>query len=447
METLDGAILSTAAPRIADSFAVPSAQISICITAYFLSLAVLIPLSGWTASRFGTRRTYITAIIVFTAASAACASSTSLAELAVLRMLQGAGGAMMVPVGRLVVLRAIDKRDMIRAIAYLTWPALVAPIAAPAIGGLLTTYASWQWIFLINLPLGLAAIAVAARLMPDPDCVDRDRHGLDWPGFVGTAASLAGLVCLAALLGAPLIRWLPVIALSVMAVAVAVITARHMSTTAHPLLDLTILRVRTFRTSHAGGSVFRSVVNAQPFLLPLLFQDQWGWSPAKAGAVVLFLFVGNLAAKPLTTPLLQQFGFRPVLAVSAVSVAICITACGALSSSTPLPLTALVVLLGGVFRSVGFSAYNTMAFADIPQKQMTRANTLAVTLQQSAQGLGVAIGVIALRAGATFTTGTGDYRFAFMILGALLILPAAEALLLPRTAGDALRANRRIGDP
>ncbi|UQX88987.1 MFS transporter [Jatrophihabitans telluris] len=440
MENFDGTVLATAAPRIARSFGVQSAQIGVAITAYLLAVAVLIPLSGWATDRVGARRTYVSAIVVFSVASALCAASVSLTELVVMRIAQGVGGAMMVPVGRLVVLRAIDKREMIRTIAYLTWPALVAPIVAPAVGGLLSTYASWRWIFLINLPLGLLASALALRLIKPAPPTPRPR--LDARGFIGSAVSLCAVVYLVTLLGAAHPQWFPIVGLACGAFVVGRATVAHLRSTPDPLLALSMLHTRTFRTAHAGGSVFRAVVNGVPFLLALLFQDQFGWSAAKAGGVVLVMFVGNLAIKPLTTPLLYRLGFRVVLVFTTLAAGTCVAMCAALRATTPLAVTIVVVLLVGVFRSIGFTAYNSIAFADVDYGAMTHANTLAATIQQFAQGLGVALAVLALRSGQALFDGSVPYRFAFLVLAILVTLPLVEAVRLSPFAGDGLRSRQ-----
>ncbi|MEV1175173.1 MFS transporter [Nonomuraea sp. NPDC049784] len=436
MENLDGTIISTAAPAMARSLGVMSSDIGVCVTAYLLTLAVLIPVSGHVADRWGARRTFLAAIVVFTAASALCAASTNLTELLVMRVLQAVGGAMMVPVGRLVVLRTTSKQEMITAIAYLTWPALVAPIVAPMLGGLLVSYASWHWIFLLNVPLGVMAVVVGARVMPRLPGVACPPF--DTWGALLSAATLGCLVYAATLVGAQRVPW-SIVALFVAACCgAAVVAVRHLRRTAHPLLDLGALNIQTFRVSHAGGSLFRMAVNAVPFLLPLMFQDRFGWSPVKAGAMVLFVFIGNLGIKPLTTPMLRRFGFRTVLIWATSAAVICIAACGVLTVTTPLAITAVVVLLGGVFRSIGFTVYNTIAFADVDQSDMSRANTLAGTIQQLAQGLGVAVGVLALQAG-VHTVGTSDsYPFAFVAVALLIVVAVIEAVRLPHSAGESI---------
>src|ERR1700712_5216958 len=398
MENLDGTIVATAAPTMARSLGVTSADMGITITAYLLTLAVLIPLSGWVTQRWGVRRVFLSAIALFTLASLLCGLSTSLFELTVFRVLQGVGAAMMVPVGRLAVLRSTAKADVIRAIALLTWPALAAPVMAPLLGGIFTTYLTWHWIFFVNIPLGLVAFLVAMQLIPNDK--DAPPPALDWLGLVLTCAAVASVVVLADLLAGANVAWSPALAVAVIAIAMIIAEIRHLRRAAHPLLDIRILQVRTFLISHRGGFIFRMTVNAVPFLLPLMFQDAFGWTPVKAGALVIFVFIGNLAIKPTTTPLLMRFGFRVVM-------------------------IALLRMLGGRARSVGFTAYNTLAFADVPPADLHAANTLSSTVQQLAVGFGVAIGAVALRAGDPIGRWTGlgvsvgPYRVAFLLLAVL----------------------------
>lgn len=436
MEILDGTIISTAAPAIARSFGVASPDIGVSVTAYLVTLAVFIPVSGYLADRWGARRTFLAAILLFGVASALCAFTHSVPELVLARVLQGVGGAMMVPVGRLVVLRSTGKQDVIKAIAYLTWPALAAPIAAPLAGGLLATYASWRWIFLINVPLGAVAVLVGLKVMPR---LPRNNDAtFDLWGALASATALGCLVYTTSLVSELHVHWLRAglfLAVSVLAGAGAI---HHLRRTNRPLLDLTMLRIRTFRVAHLGGGVFRMAIYAVPFLLPLMFQDRFGWSPVQAGGMVLFVFVGNLAIKPVTTPMLRYLGFRRVLILSTSAAVICVAACSLLTPSTPAPVTALLVMVGGAFRSIGFTAYNTIAFADVEQSRMTTANTLAATIQQLAQGMGVAVGVLAVQTGLHVAGDTASYPFAFVVVGALIVLSVIEAIRLPASAGQSI---------
>ncbi len=449
MENLDGTILATAAPTIGRDYGIDSATVGVAITAYLVTLAVLIPISGWLTQRLGARTVFAGAIVVFTVASALCAASGDLAQLTAMRILQGAGGAMMVPVGRLAVLRVTDKSGLVRAIAWLTWPALAAPIVAPLIGGLLVTYASWHWIFLLNIPLGVVAFVAALRLTPTD--IERTRAPLDWVGFVLTFTGVGGIVVFGALLAAPSA---PLAATIVSGVAGAVLTAAalwHFGRTAHPLLDLRAFRVETFRVTHAGGSLFRLTISAVPFLLPLFFQDALGWSPVQAGAVVLALFVGNLVIKPATTPMLTRWGFRRVLIGSTIGAVVTMLLAAFIAPLTPIALIVALLVVSGMTRSTGFTAYNTIAFADIPSAEMTGANTLASTVQQIAAGLGVAVGAIALRFGAPLASLIGQddvagaYRVAFVLIALVALGSVIEALRLSPAAGENIRPPRRSG--
>ena len=440
MENLDGTILTTAAPSIGRSLGVPSVTVGITITAYLLTLAVLIPLSGWITRRLGSRRVFLAAIVIFTVASVLCALSTSLPELTTMRVVQGIGGAMMVPVGRLAVLRVTDKVDLIRAIALLTWPALVAPIVAPLAGGIITTYFTWHWIFLINVPLGIVAFIAAVRLIPAE--ARETPPPLDWIGLALTCTGLGSLVYLGSLLAERDPGVLATIGWAVVGFGLVGFAIAHQLRSRHPLLDLRALRIETFRLSHVGGSLFRLTVNAVPFLLPLLFQDVFGYTPLLSGVLVLFVFVGNLAIKPATTPLLRRFGFRAVIVTASTASAMSMALMALLSSSTPVWLVIALLTVSGVARSAGFTAYNTIAFADVERAEMTDANTLASTMQQVAAGFGVAVGAVALRLGDGFATVSGAFGFAFVMLAVLAALATVEAMLVSRTAGENIRPAR-----
>ncbi len=443
MENLDGTILTTAAPSIGKSFGVPSVAVGVTITAYLLTLAVLIPLSGWITRRFGSRRVFLVAIAVFTIASILCAVSTSLTELTIMRVLQGIGGAMMVPVGRLAVLRVTDRSDLVRAIALLTWPALVAPVIAPLAGGLITTYATWHWIFLINVPLGMIAFIAALRLIPMEPLETPPR--LDWIGLLLTCSGLGALVYLGSLFSEGSFGVLEIVVWAVGGFGMVGLAIAHQLRTRHPLLDLRALRIETFRLSHAGGSLFRLSVSAVPFLLPLLFQDVFGWSPVFSGAIVLFVFIGNIAIKPATTPLLRRFGFRTVIIGATSAAALSMALMSFIAASTPWWLVILLLTFSGIARSVGFTAYNTIAFADVKRVEMTDANTLASTLQQVAAGFGVAVGAAALRAGDLIVggNGAGSFQLAFAVLAVLTVAATVEAWRMTATGGENIRPVRQ----
>lgn len=448
MEFLDGTVLVTAIPSIAGDFGVAAASVNITMTAYLMTVAMGIPLSGWLAQRLGARRIFCLAIALFTAASLLCAVSQDLTMLTLSRILQGAGGAMMVPVGTLVVLRGTPKAELLRATAYLVWPGLLAPVLAPLVGGALTTYLSWHWIFLVNLPLGIAAFLAALRLVPRVPG-DRERR-LDWLGLLLTTAGVGSLVAGLELASAhPDGPWsLPALVTGVAALAAAVLWMRK---AADPLFDLTVFSTRTFRATNTGGFIYRLTISAVPFLLPLMFQEGFGWSPIHAGIMVAAVFIGNIGIKPATTPLIRRFGFKPVLVFASLASAVTFALCALLTPGTPEPLIFALLVCSGAFRSIGFSAYASVQYADIVPGQLTSANAVSATLVQLATGAGIAVAALLLRVfdavplvtggweavlGASAgEEGVAAYRGAFLAIALLMLLSTADSLMLPRHAG------------
>jgi MFS family permease len=328
----------------------------------------------------------------------------------------------------------------------IAWPGLVAPVIAPLAGGVILTVANWHWLFLINLPLGAVAFAVAWRLIrsahePPPPRLDR-------VGVALTCGGLAGLTYTAHLVSEPAIPWASAAAVGAASALVLAASVRHLLRAPAPLVNLRTLRIPTFGAAIGGSGVFWLVVGSVPFLLPLLFQTVFGWSPIKSGALVLFLFVGNIGIKPATTWMLFRFNFRPLLVATTAALAVTVVACGFIAAATPLPLIALVVLLGGVTRSVGLTCYATMAFSDVPQAQMRDANTLLATNQQLAAGLGIALATVLLRIGrplgGLFAVHPGHeapFTVAFVLLALLALVPIGGALRLHPTAGDSVRPS------
>jgi EmrB/QacA subfamily drug resistance transporter len=451
MENLDTTIVATSAPALAASLHTSTTAIGLVLTAYLLALAVFIPLSGWLAARFGARRIFLTAIAVFTAASLGCAASTGLGELVALRVLQGIGGAMMVPVGRLVVVARTAKPDIPKLMSYVIWPGLVAPVIAPLLGGLLTTYAGWQWMFLINIPLGVVAFAVAWRLVRSQERTD-DLPRLDWAGLLLVGCGLGGLTWAAHLVsdGTGLTGgWAVVTGTLAGSLLLLVAAGWHLRRSPAPLIDLSALRFASFRSSVLGGSLFWMVVSAVPFLLPLLFEEVFGWSAVRSGAVVLWVFVGNIGIKPATTFLINRFGPRALLIGSTLLMVCSLAACAVWTGATPLVVIALVACLSGVARSVGLTGYSTIAFADVHGTELRHANTLSAAAQQTAMGLGVALAAVGLRLGGAVSgvlPGGVDpitaYRVDFALLALLALLAAVDAVALRRGTGDAIRSRR-----
>jgi len=442
MENLDATILTTATPSIADDFGVAAADLGLAVTAYLVAVAAFIPFGSWLAERVGARSVFLASIVVFTLASVLCAVSGSVATLTAARVLQGIAGSMLVPIGRLVVLRGTDKADLVRAIAYLTWPALVAPVIAPLLGGILTEYAGWPWIFLVNVPIGLALGIAAWRVVPD---VARTRRPLDVVGLVLMVVAVSALVLGMELVAAARTAFVGVLLLAVAVVlgAVGVWWVRRVE---HPVLDLATLSIATFRVSNSAGSVYRAVVSAAPFLLPLLLQDGFGWSPVEAGAMLMAVFAGNLLIKPTTTPLMRRFRLIPITTVATLVLAATFVGAALLEPGTPEPVVAVLFVVSGAARSVGFTAYNTLQFADVPAERMGPANAVASITTQLATGLGVAVAALLARSAADFFPAEDTafaYRVALVAMAVVGVLSVVEGLRLPRGAGDAVRAGRR----
>jgi EmrB/QacA subfamily drug resistance transporter len=443
MEFLDGTVLTTAIPNIAADFRTPAADVNITMTAYLLTVAMGIPLSGWLAERFGARRIFCLAIAIFTAASLACSLSPDLAALTFSRIAQGFGGAMMVPVGTLLVLRGTPKAELLRATAFLVWPGLLAPVLAPLVGGALTTYLSWHWIFLINLPLGAAAFLAALRLIP-AGAADGGRR-LDWLGLALTTLGVGALVVGLELASThPDGPWA---ALSAGAGAVAVAGAVFwMRRTRNPLFDLGVFSARTFRAMATGGFAYRLTISSVPFLLPLMFQAGFGWSPLHAGAMVAAVFIGNIGIKPATTPLIRRFGFKAMLVFASLASAVTFALCALLTAETPEPLTFALLVCSGVFRSIGFSAYASVQYADIVPAQLTSANAVSATLVQLAAAAGIAVGALLIRLfdglGTFPQDAAGPFRGAFLAMAVLMLASTADSLFLPRHAGEEVSRRR-----
>ena len=394
METLDSSIVATALPAMARSLGRDPLELSMAITSYLLSLAVFIPISGWMADRFGGRTVFRAAILVFTAGSVACGLADSLAQLVAARILQGAGGAMMVPVGRLILLRAVPKARLVRAMAYVTIPALVGPVVGPPLGGFLATYASWRWIFLINVPIGLLGFVLVSLLIANRR--EGAARPLDARGFALAGVGLAGLMLGLEALGRGALP-APVTAGLLAAGALASFGyAAHARACPHPIVDFALMRIPTFRAALLGGLFFRIGLGAIPFLLPLMLQVGFGLSPFASGLITFAGAAGALSMKFVAAPILRRIGFRRVLLVNTAISALFLIGYALFEPSTPHAVIIAVLLVAGFFRSLQFTALNTLCYADAPPELLSRATSLVSVAQQVSLSLGVGLGATCL---------------------------------------------------
>ncbi|MGA3309746.1 MAG: DHA2 family efflux MFS transporter permease subunit [Xanthobacteraceae bacterium] len=436
MENMDSTVISTSLPAIARALGTNPLALKLAVTSYLLALAIFIPASGWTADRFGARNVFRIAIGVFVLGSIGCALSRSLEEFVLARIIQGMGGAMMTPVGRLILVRSIDKRLLVNAMSLVTIPALVGPICGPPLGGFITTYASWHWIFLINVPIGLLGMVLATRYMPD---VRAERPApFDYVGFVLSGLGIGGLAFGLSVMG---LEFLPagvvaaLLGVGAASAAAYVVYARHK---AAPILDLRLLKLPTFRASIFGGFMFRLGIGALPFLLPLLLQIGFDLTPFQSGLITFTGALGSMFMKAAVARVLRRFGYRPVLVYNSLISGAFLAACASFVPGMPFAAMIAILLTGGFFRSLQFTAINTLAYAEIEPPLMSRATTLVSVAQQLALSTGVAVGAlvveITLRLKHESAMGAMDFPPAFLVIGAL---SASAALIFARLAPDA----------
>ncbi len=445
MENLDATVLSTSLPAIAASLNEDPIALKIALTSYLISLAIFIPISGWMADRYGARTIFMSAIAVFTFGSALCGIAGSLPEFVAYRMIQGIGGAMMVPVGRLVILRTVSRAEMIDALAWLTIPALLGPVVGPPLGGFITTYFNWRWIFYNNVPVGILGLVLSWRYLEnvrEPVTWQLDRVGFALSG-VGLAAFVFGL----ALLGESADEVVNGLALTAAGAIVCGAYVWHALRVPHPVIELRLLRIPTFRAAVIGASFFRIGVGAIPFLLPLLFQLGFGLNPFQSGMLLLAAAAGALVMKVTAAPILRRFGFRETLIVNAAICAAFLLANGFFDAQTPHWVIVAVLLVSGFFRSLEFTAINALAYADIKPGDLSSATSFGSVAQQVSLSLGVAIGALVLQ-GARAARGENaitvfDYNFAFWIVGAISAVSIISFARLPKGAGAEL-ARREI---
>ena len=443
MEQIDSTVITTALPAMANSLHSTPVRLNLVVTSYVLSLAVFIPISGWIADRFGTRRVFAAALVLFTIGSVMCGLAQTTGEMVVMRVLQGIGGAMMTPVGRLILLQSFPKRELATAMSYMSVPILIGPTLGPLLGGFITTYFTWRWIFYINVPICLAGLAATLLLVPD-------RRGETQPRFdlAGFMLSGLGLVLLQFVLenigrGQIAPRWQVAMAIgSAAALASYVFYARGRANAA---LDLTLFRIRAFRAGTVAGGVARVGLNASPFLLPLLFQVGLGYTPLQSGLMTFASALGALTVRAMSVRLLRWFGFDRVLMANAFVAAAAVAGFSCFGAFVPHLVMLGYIFIFGMIRSVQFTTSNALSFSEIPRDRMSRGVSLASVLQQLTMGFGVSVSATVLNLitpnGRPPTIG--DFRVAFLIMAILPLVSTLGFIELRAEDGVAVSGHLR----
>ncbi|MEH3102671.1 MAG: MFS transporter [Sphingomonas phyllosphaerae] len=429
MQQLDGTVLTIALPTMARDLGAPATSLSLALTSYLLALALFIPASGTLADRFGSRTIFCAAIGVFLLGSVACAQAGSLPVLVAARFLQGIGGAMMVPVGRLVLLRSVAREDMVQALSWLVMPALIGPILGPPLGGFIVTWLDWRWIFYLNLPIGVAGVIGALLLVPEVRGDARARF--DLPGFLLSGLSLGCLLFGFELASRPGTGKVALVLLA-SGVVLGLGYVRHARRAADPILDPTLMRVPTFRLSVLGGSLTRITQGAQPFLLPLMFQLGFGLSAARTGSLTMEGAVGALAMKALAPRVLRRWGFRRSLIVSGLASSAGYATCALFRPDWPIAAIVVVLGISGFFTSFQFTGFNAIAYADVDKTRMSAATSFYATFQQLTLSLGICTAATVLELGSALG-GTGQptlttFSIAFVVVATI----SASAIVFNR---------------
>ena len=445
MQTLESTVMSNALPSIAHAMHEDPLRLNMAITMYLLASAVFLPVSGWVADKFGAKRIFMAAMLLFAVSSAGCGLAHSLAQLVVGRIFQGAAAAMMLPVGRLVLLRTTPKSELIAALAVFTMPALVGPVIGPLLGGFIVTYLNWRWIFYINLPIALVGVILVRAYVPD--LKEQNVSPMDWWGVFLTGLGLAALMFGFENLGRAFLPPAAVAGLFATSFACFALYRRHAHGNPHAILDLGVFRIPTFGAAVVGGGFTRIGVGALPFLLAMLLQVGFGMSAFTAGAMTFISAAGALFMKGVAPPVLRRFGFRSVLIVNGVITAASFALYAFFKPSTPHWILMGVLGVGGFFRSLQFTSLNGLAYADIDQPQMSRASTTSSMVQQLVQSVGIGLAALLLH---FLQMARGETQLtwqavapAFAAIGALCLVSLFWFVRLPPEAGDELNGRHR----
>ncbi len=443
MEQMDSTVIATSLPAIAHDLGVGPITLKLALTSYMVSLAIFIPLSGWMADRFGAKRIFRMAILVFVAGSILCAFSGSLIAFVVSRFLQGMGGAMMTPVARLVLVRSTQRSELVGAMALLTIPALVGPLAGPPLGGFITTYFSWHWIFLINVPIGIAGYFLSGAYLPE--IKSAAPPPIDITGFFLSAIAASGTMFGLSVMSLPALP--PVIGAVAVVVGLACgcLYVRHARRHPAPLLDLDLFKDSAFRAAAIGGTLFRISIGAIPFLMPLMLQVGFGLTPFQSGMITFVGAIGALTTKFFAKRVLVFAGFRTTLMIAALAGSALTFVNGLFTPATPYLVMAFMLLLAGFARSFFFTSVNALSFADIDDADASKATSMSAVLQQISLAMGVAVAGAILEIETTLTGSPlelRDFQIAFMIIAIFTLTAIIPFVTMAKNAGSAVSGHR-----
>jgi EmrB/QacA subfamily drug resistance transporter len=448
MESLDTTILNTAVPTIAAALHVAPLSMKSVLASYTLSLAVFIPISGWMADRFGTRRVFASAIGIFTLGSFLCGISSNIHALVACRILQGCGGAMMVPVGRLTIVRTFAKSELVRAMSFVAIPGLVGPMMGPIAGGLIVGYLHWRLIFFVNIPIGLTGLYMVYRHLPDY----REEHvdPLDLTGLILFGSGVALLSYVLEVFGEHTLSAPQILGLLALSIALLAGYALHATRTAYPVLHLVLFRIRTFRASVIGSFVTRLGIGGIPFLFPLLYQVGLGFSPIQSGLLMMPQAIAAISLKMTMPRILKVFGYRAVLISNTVIIGLLIFVFATIGQGTPVWLVVIELFCYGFFTSLQYTSMNTLVFADVNEEQASNASSIASTVQQMSVSFGVACAslVTAFFIPDRHTSDPSQFihgiHCGFWVLGGMTLLSTIVFRELKRADGDAVSLKKEI---
>jgi EmrB/QacA subfamily drug resistance transporter len=438
MENMDSTVIATSLPAIAADIGAEPISLKLALTAYFVALAIFIPLSGWMADRFGARNVFRWAIVVFMAGSICCAFSDSLLTFVLSRFLQGVGGSMMTPVARLVLVRATPRNELVSAMAWLTVPALIGPISGPPLGGFLTTYYSWHWIFWINIPIGIIGIILITKFLKDVE--GRNERPIDLPGLALSALTFAGVLFGFSVISLPAIPAAVGYGSIVVGAISGFLYLRHARKTEFPILDPKMFRLPLFRSAIVGGSLFRIGLGAFPFLMPLMLQLSFGLTPFESGLTTFIAAFGAITSKFGVQRLFKAFGFPRTLMLLALVGCLFLAINGFFMPNTPHWLLMASLFIGGLTRSFFFTGVNALVFADVDEEHASQATAINAVAQQLSIAAGVAVAGGALELTSNLLHGgellLADFHIAWFVVAAVAISSAIPFMRLPPDAGS-----------